>query len=276
MLRWAIILLLLANAGYFAWSHGHLDGLGLAPVEQREPKRLAQQVAPEALRLLNGPKGTPEPDNAKAEPASPVTAPANAAASAPLAANSATTATAPAASVVETPPPKPAAAPPVVAPAPAVVASNEPRACWLAAGFTEAQTELLRAELALLGLPAGNWQLTETRSGGRWIVYMGRYDNTEQVERKKAELRGLGLQFREITAPGLAPGLALGTYSTEAAARQALQRTEQDGVRTAKVAQERAESVSLTLRLPAITAAQRAAVDGLGEAMAGKSLRRCG
>lgn len=277
MLRWAITLLVLANIGYFAWVQGYLDGLGLAPVEQREPQRLTAQVAPEVLRLLNGPKGTPEADNTSpAAPTSPVTAPASAASSAPLAANSgsATAAVAPAAPVVGSPPPKPAAPASVVTPAPAV-ASNEPRACWLAAGFTEAQTELLRAELALLGLPAGHWQLSETRSGGRWIVYMGRYDNTEQVERKKAELRGLGVQFREITATGLAPGLALGTYSTEAAARQALQKTEQDGVRTAKVAQERAESVSFTLRLPAITAAQRVAVDGLRDAMAGKALRRC-
>jgi len=96
------------------------------------------------------------------------------------------------------------------------------------------------------------------------------------VERKKAELRGLGVQFRELTANGLAPGLALGTYSSEAAARQALQQTEQAGVRTARVAQERAESVSYALRLPAITDAQRAAVEGLREAMAGKPLRRCG
>jgi len=273
MLRWALILLVLANVGYFAWSHGHLDGLGLASVEQREPQRLKAQVAPEVLRLLNGPKGIPDADNAA--PTSPVT-PANAAASAPLAANNgSTTAAAPAAPLGETPAPKPAAPPAVATPAPAVVAGNEPRTCWLAAGFTEAQTELLRAELALLGLPASQWQLTETRSGGRWIVYMGRYDNTEQVERKKAELRGLGVTFREITAAGLAPGLALGTYSTEAAARQALQKTEQDGVRTAKVAQERAESVSFTLRLPTITAAQRVAVDGLRDAMAGKALRRC-
>ena len=153
--------------------------------------------------------------------------------------------------------------------------TDGPRACWQASGFTEAQTELLRAELALLGLTANNWQLTETRSSGRWIVYMGRYDNTEQVERKKAELRGLGVQFRELTTSGLAPGLALGTYSTEAAARQALQQTERDGVRTARVAQERAESVSFSLRLPAITDAQRVAVEGLREAMAGKALRRC-
>lgn len=256
MLRWAVIVLVLANAGYFAWTQGYLGGLGLAPIEQREPQRLAQQLRPEALRLLNGPKGTsadtvtaPEPETAA--PSAALPAPAVEAAPAPPAA--------------PTPPPTAAVAP----------ASDGPRACWQAAGFTEAQAELLRAELALLGLSANSWQLNETRSSGRWIVYMGRYDNTEQVERKKAELRALGVQFRELTANGLAPGLALGTYSTEAAARQALQQTERDGVRTARVAQERAESVSFALRLPAITDAQRAAVDGLREAMAGKALRRC-
>ena len=35
--------------------------------------------------------------------------------------------------------------------------------------------------------------------------------------------------------------------------RKTRQQTERDGVRTAKVAQERAESVSFALRLPAIT-----------------------
>ena len=259
MLRWAVILLVLANAGYFAWTQGYLDGMGMAPTEQREPQRLAHQVKPETLRLLNGPKGADAP---VAE--APAVAPVRLETPPPVAAP------APAAAV-----PAPAAEAPRPAPSPpATEAANAPRECWQAAGFTEAQAELLRAELALLGLAASNWQLTESRSSGRWIVYMGRYDNTEQVERKKAELRALGVQFRELTS-GLAPGLALGTYSTEAAARQALQQTEQGGVRTAKVAQERAESVSFTLRLPAITATQRAAVDGLRDAMAGKALRRC-
>lgn len=255
MLRWVIILLVLANAGYFAWTRGYLNGVGMAPIDQHEPLRLAQQVKPEALRLLNGPRSTP---------ASPADAPEPS-----LAAEAAPPPSEARAPVVEAIKPEPAPA------APQAANGQGPRACWQAMGFTEAQTELLRAELALLGLPAGNWQLTENRSSGRWIVYMGRYDNSEQVERKKAELRGLGVQFRELTATGLAPGLALGTYSTEAAARQALQQTERDGVRTAKVAQERAESVSYSLRLPAITDAQRAAVEGLREAMAGKPLRRC-
>lgn len=264
MLRWVIVLLVLANAGYFAWTQGYLDGLGMAPVDQREPERLAQQVKPEVLRLLNGPKGASAPaGDVPVAPPGPGPAPEPA----------------PTPAATESPPPSPAAAAPIAAPTPtpAPVAANDkaPRACWQANGFTEPQVELLRAELALLGLPAGQWQLTEQRSGARWIVYMGRYDNAAQVDRKKDELRGIGVNFREITAPGLAPGLALGTYSTEAAAQQALREAEQGGVRTAKVAQERAESLSFTLRLPAITEAQRAAVGGLGKAMSGKTLRRC-
>ncbi|MGV3725732.1 SPOR domain-containing protein [Hydrogenophaga sp.] len=270
MLRWAVVLLVMANAAYFAWTQGHLDGLGWAPVEQREPQRMAEQVKPDMLRLLNGPKA------AVPEPVAPTPAPAPAAPAAPAPVVAAGAATDAAPSAASNPAPAAQGTPPAPAPAPAATTiASGPRSCWQAGGFTEAQTELLKAELALLGLPASNWQLSEVRSSGRWIVYMGRYDNAEQVERKKAELRGLGVQFRDISAPGLAPGLALGTYSTEDAARQALQKTERDGVRTAKVAQERAESVSFTLRLPAITDGQRAAVDGLREAMAGKTLRSC-
>lgn len=252
MLRWAIWLLVLGNAGYFAWSQGYLQPLGMKPVEQREPQRMTQQVRPEALRLLNGPRAETAPvaNAPMAAPISPVTAP-----------------------VVT--PAEPAAVP-ANPPTVALAAGNGPRSCWQAGGFTEAQAELLRAELVLLGLPASGFTFTEVRSGGRWIVYMGRYDNQQQLDRKKEELRGLGVSYREITAPGLAPGLALGTYSTEAAAQQAQQKAERDGVRTSKVAQERAESSSMSLRLPAITDTQRQAIDGLGEAMAGKRLQRCG
>lgn len=256
MLKWAIWILVLSNAGYFAWTQGYLDGLGMAPQDQREPARLQEQIKPEQLRLLNGPR-TP------AEPAPPAPTPAATGTAEP---------TPPVATVAA---PTPPAAPPVPTPSP-LAEGPGPRSCWQAAGFTASQTELLRAELALLGLPPSRWQLNEVRSAGRWIVYMGRYDNEAQLERKKAELRAMGVSFREITGNGLAPGLALGTYSSEVAAQQALQQAERGGVRTGKVAQERADAVSFTLRLPAITASQRAAVDGLGDAMAGKTLKPCG
>ena len=52
MLRLAVIVLLLANAGYFAWSQGHLRQWGYGPQEQAEPQRMNQQIRPETLQIL--------------------------------------------------------------------------------------------------------------------------------------------------------------------------------------------------------------------------------
>jgi hypothetical protein len=52
-MRLLLFALLLANVAYFAWSQQLLIGLGMAPATQREPQRVAQQVAPDALRLLS-------------------------------------------------------------------------------------------------------------------------------------------------------------------------------------------------------------------------------
>ena len=52
MIRFAIVLLLLANAGYYAFSHGMLRSLGWAPENPSEPERLQQQVKPDALRIM--------------------------------------------------------------------------------------------------------------------------------------------------------------------------------------------------------------------------------
>jgi hypothetical protein len=54
MLRLIVLLLLLANAAYFAWSQGVLAAWGLAPAQQSEPQRLGQQIKPEAVRILGG------------------------------------------------------------------------------------------------------------------------------------------------------------------------------------------------------------------------------
>jgi hypothetical protein len=52
MLRALVALLLLANLAFWAWSAGALDGLGLGPTSEREPQRLALQVQPDAVRVL--------------------------------------------------------------------------------------------------------------------------------------------------------------------------------------------------------------------------------
>ena len=53
MLRLLVLLLLLANAGYWAWSQGLLAAYGIAPQAQSEPQRLSSQIQAEAIRLLS-------------------------------------------------------------------------------------------------------------------------------------------------------------------------------------------------------------------------------
>ena len=52
MLRFIVLALMLANVGFYAWSSGLLGAYGFAPASQTEPQRLAQQLKPDALRVL--------------------------------------------------------------------------------------------------------------------------------------------------------------------------------------------------------------------------------
>lgn len=234
MLRAVAVLLVLANLAYFAWTQGMLAGIGLLPAQQTEPERLKGQIQPATLRLLNGPRSEASPT---AETPAPVAIEASVA----------------------------AAEPP---------AETAPDSCWQAAGFTPAQADTLGEALSGLGLAESQWRFTEVRSAGRWVVFMGRY-NDEQMEKKKAELRELKIEFREVSLPSTGPGLALGTFSSEEAVQQGLKDVARKGVRSARMAVERPEAVTLNLRLPAITEVQRASIQGLGSVLAGKTLQGC-
>jgi hypothetical protein len=53
VLRAFVVLLLLANLGFFAWSEGWLDSVvGARSIGDREPERLARQVRPESVHIL--------------------------------------------------------------------------------------------------------------------------------------------------------------------------------------------------------------------------------
>ncbi|HXE22664.1 MAG TPA: hypothetical protein VN617_10100 [Rhodoferax sp.] len=81
-MRLLVLLLVLVNGVYFAWSHDLLRAAGFGPEQQSEPQRLAQQIKPQELRLLNT-----APGSRRAAPAAPAAAapavPASGAASAP-------------------------------------------------------------------------------------------------------------------------------------------------------------------------------------------------
>lgn len=245
MLRIAFLLLLLANAGYYLWSHGHLAGIGMAPVAQTEPQRLQQQIKPEALHI-------------PAPAAAPASAPAPAAAPAPAVA-------APAAAAPAAEPPAPAPPPPV--------AAREPASCLQAGGIDERHADNIRRALAQV--PRNQWELIGTHQAGRWMVYMGRFADAEALERKRTELRALKIDY-DRAGGALEPGLSLGRFSTEEAAARQLAAFARQGVRTARVVQERPEINTYTLRLPRATASFKAEVEALaGRHLEARALRAC-
>jgi hypothetical protein len=72
MLRRLVVLMLLANLAYFAWTQGWLDGLlGVRSQGDREPERLARQVRPETVIILPPPGATAGDPAASASADSP-------------------------------------------------------------------------------------------------------------------------------------------------------------------------------------------------------------
>lgn len=217
MLRLIVLLLLLANAGFYAWSRGLLLPWGVGPAQQAEPQRLQQQIRPEAVRVLRG-------DDLRR---------------------------------VET------------------QAAQAPRApeCLASPALEPAQLASLRA--ALDGWPAGSWSFEPVIEPARWIVYMGKYPGVEQVARKRAELRQLGISFEAPTNPELEPGLSLGSYTSEPVALQALETLADRGVRTARVVQDRPEQRGQRLLLPAVDEALRSRAEELKTVLGTRTLRPC-
>ena len=237
MLRLAVIALLLANAGYYAYTQGWLRSAGLVTPEQAEPQRLQQQIRPETLKVLRAQGATNNP----------------------------------------TPPPAPAAAPAAdtaaSTPAPTAAAPADAGECLQAGIFDEKQATALRTAAATL--PPGSWSLEPTPITGRWMIYMGRFDDQETLDKKRAELRARKVDF-DRAGGTLELGLSLGRFSTEEAAQRGLTALNAQGVRTARVIQERQAATGFILKLPAVTDAQRQQwLATLRPAMAGKTLGSC-
>ena len=237
MLRLAVIALLLANAGYYAYTQGWLRSAGLVTPEQAEPQRLQQQIRPETLKVLRAQGATNNP----------------------------------------TPPPAPAAAPAAdtaaSTPAPTAAAPADAGECLQAGIFDEKQATALRTAAA--SLPQGSWTLEPTPITGRWMIYMGRFDDQDTLDKKRAELRARKVDF-DRAGGTLELGLSLGRFSTEEAAQRGLTALSAQGVRTARVILERQAAPGFVLKLPAVTDAQRQQwLATLRPAMAGKTLGSC-
>ncbi|HET8744771.1 MAG TPA: SPOR domain-containing protein [Ramlibacter sp.] len=217
MLRLIVLLLLLANGGYYAWSHGLLLPWGVGPTQQAEPQRLQQQIRPETVRIL-----PPEELRQLQEQ---------------------------------------------------VALGPRPAECLATAALDEPQLAPLRT--ALQAWPAGSWNFETVSEPPRWVVYMGKYGDVEQLARKRAELRQLGITFEAPTNPQLQLGLSLGSHPSEAAALQQIEALAAKGVRTARVLQDRPEQRGQRLLLPAVDDNLRPRLDELKLALGAKTLRPC-
>lgn len=220
MLRLSLLVLLLANAGYLAWSQGWMASLGWQPETQSEAFRLKQQMRPEAIQV--------------GKPANPT-------------------------------------APSLATPAPPADGLSR---CWQAGPFDATQAAQLRQALHALELPSGAWELPASAVAGRWMVYLGQFPSEGALEQRRTELRQQGMNA-EPAGGTLEPGLSLGRFDSEATATRALTQALRNGVRGARVVQERTASTLYTLRLPQVTPAMHSRVEQLKPALAGKPLQLC-
>ena len=261
MLRIVFLLLLLGNAGYYMWSHGYLASMGLAPEVQSEPQRLQDQIKPDALVLQKPNEAAAEPEAAEPPAAEPVTDDRK-----------------PEPEVEDKPEAKPEVAEkPEKAEKPEPVAAKEvkePENCYQASGIEEKQAETIRRALATAKLKS-DWDLVASHQNGRWMVYMGKFPDAEFLDRKRGELRLMNIDF-DRAGGNLEPGLSLGRFSTEEAAQRQLATFTRQGVRTARVVQERPEVTTYALRLPKATPTFRNEVATLaGKNLLPKALQAC-
>lgn len=230
MLRVLVLVLLLANAGFWAWRHGWLEPLhgaiGARPEGEREPERLTMQVDPDRLRLI---------------PAEAASTPAAVAAS-------------------------------MAAPASAPLPTAPPTVCLEAGPYSTA--ELTIAEAAVkAALPDVGWSERELTT--TWWVAMGPFAETEQLQKKRDELKRRGIAPELASAaPGSAPLLVISRHDNRTGAESELTSLLDRGVRTARVVNA---SVPLRLlRVAQASEAQQAALAALPtDKLRGKTFVPC-
>ncbi|MFT3858562.1 MAG: hypothetical protein QM742_14030 [Aquabacterium sp.] len=252
MLRSLVLILLLVNAAFYAWSQGWLsEVVGVKPDAQHEPQRLAQQVKAERITVVPPPSpDTPAPQpTASPEPALSET-PAEAAASPASEGSPPETAAPGSSAAVASASTTEAATREASSPPPSPTKSGK-TLCVEAGPFTAA--EYASAETMLRPIvPGGIWTRQQVAIQGMWLVYMGPYADAEQLARKQDELRRIkGLDFEVVrTPPNLAQGISLGRFSKRDNADNQLEMLRTRGIRTARIVTLRQPMELQLLRVP--------------------------
>ncbi|NCN69831.1 MAG: SPOR domain-containing protein [Betaproteobacteria bacterium] len=154
-------------------------------------------------------------------------------------------------------------------------APAKPKLCLLTPVLDEKQAQAVRAVL-LPSWPTTSWTLEAATQTERWLVYMGKYTNPAELDKKRSQLDDIKIAYETLpNISPLAPGLSLGVFETQAKATTALATLVQRGVRTAKVLQERPALQGLRLRLPALDDSLLAQLPPVRAALGEQALAPC-
>lgn len=274
MLRPLVVMLLAANIGFWAWSQGALDGLtGVPHDSDREPQRLAAQIAPERLEILR----TELPASA-ASAASAAHGAASAASATAAAATAAASSAASTVAAASTPPAEASAAaltPPTAVPVPPP--APVPTVCLEAGPFNAAEWRTAQVALRRV-LDDSSWTLTSREKAGTWMVYVGPYKSREIMARRADQLRQLEIAFEEARdlPDEYIPGFVFGRYGVEADARALQTRLTSQKIRYVRVVPLVRPAVSHTVRIPKADPAMRARLAALKPRLSGNAFEPCG
>jgi hypothetical protein len=127
--------------------------------------------------------------------------------------------------------------------------------CLQSPPLNDSQLANATRQLQQAGLRSDRWVDIRRELPGRWAVYMGRYVDNEQLQRKLDELRRLKLAPEEVVNhPQFSPGFTLGQFDNEPEARARLTQVQLRGVRTARVVVLKPQVVEHRLRLEQLDA----------------------
>ncbi|MBN9463004.1 MAG: SPOR domain-containing protein [Burkholderiales bacterium] len=199
MVRWLLVVLVLANVGMWAWTHGWL-----APWLQadREPRRLERQIDADRLRVV--PPASPEAaPSAAATPASSSTGSSFLGSSSPAPASSASPSFPPASSSSASASTSPAKADRTV--------------CTAFAPLDEERARRLQSALEAAGAEI---EATRSEQGASYLVYLPPAPTAAEAQRRLAELRRIGRSDVFLIPDGpYRQAISLGIFRYEEAAR---------------------------------------------------------
>ena len=273
MLRAIVVFLLLANAAFFVWTQNWLTAIGLpAEVEVESNTTPVALLRPDSLHLLSAQQleaeqQLQEQKQAKASQPSLAQAALAAAQPQPPEAEPTTDSSEPDSS------PELAVAP-VVAPVvvPVVVPVAAP-VCKAVASLTDEQMTAIRP--LLTSLPNHSWRVDESVSPGRWMVFLGGFDDDLVLAAKRAQLEAKRLDFAPVRNTPQGTGFSLGRFSSENAAKQESARLERSGINGLRVVQERVDTPIFALQFSDYANLSQSIRTRLMPLLQGKPLRDC-